>query len=79
MSPSIAHWTWQQVSRATGIIMALALLVAFLASFVASAVGAKNARLDPTITLAFLGIASFLIGIPSGVQLVAGRRNGSES
>ena len=60
---------WTQISRAVGLLMVVILLVAFLISNFA------GVSLDPTLTLAFLGVASGLIGLPSGWQLV--RRNGN--
>ena len=47
-----------------GLLIVVALLVAFLAGF------ATGRHLDTTLTLAFLGVASSLIGIPSGWQLI---------
>jgi hypothetical protein len=62
-------WTWANVSRAVGITVILSLLVAFLAAFVI------DRPLDPVVTGAFLGVATLLVGGPSGLQAVL--RNGS--
>lgn len=48
------------------------LLVAFLAAFL------MGRTLDTTLTLAFLAIASFLLGAPSGLSLVL-KRNGESA
>lgn len=71
MSPATPAWTWATLSRTVGLTIVLVLLVAFLIGFFA------HIELDRTLTLAFLGIASGLIGLPSGWQLV--RRNGEGS
>jgi uncharacterized membrane protein len=68
VAPGNPNWTWQEVSRAVGLTIVLVLLIVFCIGFFA------HVDLDRTITLAFLGIASGLIGLPSGWQLV--RRNG---
>ena len=60
---------WTQISRAIGLTIVLILVAAFMVSTFAGIV------LDRTLSLAFLGIASGLIGLPSGWQLV--RRNGN--
>ena len=64
MSPAPSPWTWQEICRVSGLLIVIALLVAFLAGF------ATGRHLDTTLTLAFLGVASSLIGIPSGWQLI---------
>jgi hypothetical protein len=59
------------MSRAIGVMIVLMLLVAFMVSTFVGIV------LNTTITLAFLGVATSLIGVPFGWELV--RRNGSSS
>jgi hypothetical protein len=56
------------VSRAIGAAIVLLLFVVFVISFF------THTEIDRTITLAFLTVASGLLGIPSGWQLV--KRNG---
>lgn len=72
MTPAPPAWTWQQISRAVGLTIVLVLLVVFVISFF------TKITLDTTLTLAFLTIASFLLGAPSGFQLLI-RRNGDGS
>jgi hypothetical protein len=63
--------TWAGISRGVGVFIALVLLFSWLvATFV-------HVTLDRTVTLAFLGLATTLVGGPSGWQLV--RRNGESS
>ena len=71
MSPTTPNWTWAQISRAIGVTIVLLLLVAFMISTFIGIV------LNTTITLAFLGVATSLIGVPFGWELV--KRNGSSS
>ncbi len=59
--------TWQQCSRLVGLIIVLALLIVYVAGW----------KRSPTVTLGFLTIASALIGLPAGWQLV--KRNGSST
>ncbi len=71
MADTTTSWTWQTVSRATGLTIALLLLVAYLVSF------ALGKPLDRPILLAFLAFATTLIGAPAGWQFVV-RRSGDE-
>ena len=71
MTRRVPSPTWQQISRSIGLTIVIVLLVAFLISVYTGVV------LDKSLTLAFLGIASALIGLPTGWQLV--RRNGSSN
>jgi hypothetical protein len=57
------------ISRLAGLVIVFALLILFLVS---SALGKS---VDHATTLAFLGIATGLLGIPAGWYLV--RRNGA--
>lgn len=52
---------WQTVSRTIGLVIVLALLIVYLFGW----------PRDTATTLAFLTIASGLIGLPSGVQLAS--------
>lgn len=61
--PPIA-WTWANISRAVGIIIILSLLLAFLASFI------LDRPLDQIVTGSFLGVATLLIGGPTGLRVV---------
>lgn len=70
MAATSIVWTWANVSRAVGIFVILSLLLAFLASFII------DRPLDPVVTGAFLGIATLLIGGPSGLQAVLRNGNG---
>jgi hypothetical protein len=63
-SPQPPPRFWQQLSLLAGLLIVLALLPVYL-------LGLKR---DPTVTLAFLGVATTLIGLPAGWQLV--KRNG---
>ena len=56
--------TWTALSRIIGLVIVIALLVAFL----------LGRPLDRPIALAFLGIATGLLGLPSGYSVV--KRNG---
>ena len=60
---------WQKISRTAGLVIVLVLLTSFL----------LGRNLDRTITFAFLGIASGLLGLPGGYSIVKrnnARRNG---
>ena len=67
--PTIA-WTWANISRAVGILIIVSLLLAFLASFV------LDRPLDQVVTGAFLGVATVLIGGPTGLQVALRNGNG---
>ena len=62
-------WTWQTISRIIGLVIIIALLATFMVAFITAK------PLNSSLTLAFLGVASGLIGLPSGWQLI--RRNGA--
>jgi len=62
---------WPTISRASGLAIIFSLLVAYL---IAEAFGT---RLDAPIALAFLSIATGLVGAPSGWLLI--KRNGSSN
>jgi hypothetical protein len=64
-------WTWANISRAAGLFVILSLLMAFLASFII------DRPLDPVVTGAFLGVATLLVGGPSGLQAVLRNGNGA--
>lgn len=69
MTPKPIIPLWQTISRACGLGIVLALLVVYVAGWPRS----------PSVTLGFLGVASALIGLPAGIQLLEqrnGRRNG---
>lgn len=63
MTETRRKWTWQGVSRLSGLTIVTALLISFL----------SGQTLDRTLALAFLGIASGLLGLPGGYAIV--RRN----
>jgi hypothetical protein len=65
------RFTWQVVSRAAGLTIVFALLLAFLVE------DALGHRINTTVTLAFLTIATGLIGLPSGYTIV--KRNESSN
>lgn len=70
MTARKTHLAWQDLSRLAGLTIVAVLLALFVVGFFA------GIALDTPVTLAFLTIASGLIGLPSGVQLVL-RRNGN--
>lgn len=65
--PATREFTWQQISRAAGLTIVIAVLVVYVA-------GLKR---DTNVTLAFLAVATGLLGLPSAFQIV--RRNGGSS
>lgn len=73
MAASQIAWTWANVSRAVGIIIILSLLVVFVCSFI------LDRPLDSVITGAFLGIATLLVGGPTGLRAVRQNGNGGSS
>ena len=58
--------SWQAISRAVGLTIVLVLFLFFCISTITPRV-----TIDRTMALSFLGIASALIGIPSGYRLVS--------
>lgn len=70
--PEKARLTWTNVSRAIGVWIILCLLAAFMVSTFA------EIRLDSTVVLAFLGVATTLIGVPAGVNIVIRRQDNSK-
>ncbi len=61
--------TWTQASRVIGVSIILILLAAFMVSTFA------HIKLDATVVLAFLGIATTLIGVPAGWNIVIRRQD----
>ena len=70
MPTSPIEWTWANISRAIGVLIIVSLLGAFLAAFI------LQRTLNTTVVLAFLGVATSLIGLPSGLQVVLRNSNG---
>ena len=62
--------TWQQVSHAAGLVIVAVVLLLEVASF------GFNRDLDTAIPLALLGVATLLLGGPSGLQLVTRNHSG---
>ena len=69
--------SWKTVSRTAGLVVVATVLLMWSATTV------LGQQMDPAVPLALLGIATLLIGGPSGWQLVVrdtrGRSNGDSS
>lgn len=62
---------WQEVCRAVGLVMIVVLFVSFVASTIDHGI-----VIDRPLALTFLGIATALVGLPSGYRLIVARPNG---
>lgn len=60
--------TWQELCRGVGLLMILVLFVSFVASSID-----HDIVIDKPLALTFLGIATTLIGLPSGLRLIVSR------
>ena len=54
--------TWQEWSRLIGVVILLGLFTVYMAGW----------KRDTTVTLAFLGVATALLGLPAGWRLIKG-------
>lgn len=60
--------SWQELCRGVGLLMIVVLFISFVGSTLT-----RSVVIDRPLALTFLGIATALIGLPSGWRLIVSR------